>query len=271
MSVTLPKILWAEMTTAEFKAADTSRWIAVLPIAATEQHGPHLPVAVDTVIANGNVEAVRKRLPDDLPVTFLPTLWCGKSNEHISFPGTITLSAQTLISVLTDIGDSVARAGVRKLVIVNSHGGNVSCMDIVARDLRVRNAMLCVQVSWSRMGMPAGLYSDAERAHGIHAGEIETSQMLGFRPDLVDMSKAGNFVSAAVAMEQTYRQLRATQPAGFGWMSEDLSSAGAIGNASAATAEKGHATTAFTAGLFVDLLKDVHAFPLAKLGTGVAV
>lgn len=267
----LPKIFWADMTTAEFAGADTSNWIVVLPIAATEQHGPHLPVAVDTVIAEGNLAAVRAALPEDLPVTFLPVLWVGKSNEHVSFPGTITLSAETLIRVITEIGESVARAGVKKFVIANSHGGNVSVMDIVARDLRVRHSMFAVHLSWHRLGYPAGLFSDAERAHGIHAGEIETSQLLHFRPDLVAIDKALNFVSAAVAMEREYAQLRATQPVGFGWMSEDLSIAGAIGDASKASAEKGSAVTTFTARAFVDLLRDVHRFPLEKLGTGEAV
>lgn len=267
----LPKLHWLEMTTEDFRAARGANWVAVLPIAATEQHGPHLPVGVDTMIAEGNLAAAKPLAPKDMPVTFLPTVWCGKSNEHLSFPGTITLGAETLIRVLTDIGDSVARAGVRKIVIVNSHGGNISCMDIVARDLRVRHAMLAVHVSWHRLGAPAGLFSDHERAHGIHGGEVETSEMLHFRPDLVKMDKARHFVSAAVAMENAYTHLRATQPVGFGWMSEDLSAAGAIGDAASATAEKGARTTAHAAAAFIDLLRDVVAFPIDKLGTGAAV
>lgn len=267
----LPRRLWAEMTTEEFRAADTARWIAVLPIAAIEQHGPHLPVAVDTAISEGNVGAVIARLPDDLAVTFLPTVWMGKSNEHVSFPGTITLGAETQIRMLTEIGDSIARAGVRKLVIANAHGGNVAAMDIVARDLRVRHGMLVVQLSWHRLGVPDGLFDPEEVRHGIHGGEIETSQMLHFRPDLVRMDKAGNFVSAAVAMEGAYRHLRATGPVGFGWMSEDLSPAGAIGNAAAASADKGERATAFTADAFIALLADIERFPMDKLGTGEAV
>ncbi|MBN8944461.1 MAG: creatininase family protein [Rhizobiales bacterium] len=267
----LPRQLWAEMTTAEFRSADTARWIAVLPIAAVEQHGPHLPVLVDTAIAEGNIEAVRRILPAALPVTFLPTVWMGKSNEHINFPGTITLSAETQIRMLTEIGESIARAGVKKLVIANSHGGNVAAMDIVARDLRARHGMLAVQVSWHRLGAPDGLFPAGEIQHGIHGGEIETSQMLHFRPDLVQMDKARDFVSAAVAMEQSYSHLRAISPVGFGWMSEDLSTAGAIGNAAAASAESGRLATAFTAEAFIALLADVDRFPLDKLGTGTTV
>jgi creatinine amidohydrolase len=267
----LPKRAWIDMTTEEFKTSDTASWVAVVPIAAVEQHGPHLPVAVDTAIAEGNLAAVRAILPEGLPVTFLPVLWSGKSNEHISFPGTITLSGETLIRVLIEIGESVARAGVRRLIIVNAHGGNVSAMDIAARELRVRAGLFAVHVSWSRLGAPAGLISDAERTHGIHGGEVETSQMLHFRPDLVQMDKAQNFVSAAVGMENAYAQLRATAPVGFGWMSEDLNIAGAIGDATLATAAKGAKLTAYTAEAFVALLKDVAAFPVEKLGTGQAV
>ncbi|WP_439575752.1 creatininase family protein [Phreatobacter sp.] len=264
----LPRQLWAEMTTEEFRTGDTRSWIAVLPIAATEQHGPHLALAVDTVIAEGNVQAVRDILPKDLPVTFLPTVWMGLSTEHQAFPGTLTLSAGTQVSLLTELADGVARAGVRKLVIANSHGGNVAAMDMVARDLRVRHGMLVVTCSWHRLGAPDGLFSDAERQHGIHGGEIETAQMLHLRRDLVHMAKARDFGSAATGMERAYRHLRATGPVGFGWASEDLSTAGAIGNAAAATPAAGREQTEFTARAFVDLLKDVHRFPLDRLGTG---
>lgn len=263
----LPRQLWGDMTTEEFRSAETGSWIAVLPIAAVEQHGPHLAVSVDTVIAEGNVQAVRDILPKGLPATFLPTVWMGKSDEHIAFPGTITISAETQIRLLTEIGDSIARAGLRKLVIANSHGGNLAAMDIVARDLRRRHAMLVVQCSWHRLGSPEGLFPEAEHVHGIHGGAIETSQMLHFRRDLVHMAKARDFVSAAALMEQRYRHLRATQRISFGWMSEDLSTAGAMGNAAAATPASGREQTEFTARAFVELLQDVHAFPVEHLGT----
>lgn len=264
----LPRQLWAEMTTEEFRAGDTASWIAVLPVAAIEQHGPHLALAVDTVIAEGNVQAVRDILPKDLPATFLPTVWMGLSTEHRGFPGTLTVSAETQLRLLTDLGDSVARAGVRKLVIANSHGGNVAAMDMVARDLRVRHAMLVVTCSWHRLGSPAGLFAEPERHHGIHGGEMETAQMLHLRRDLVHMARARDFGSAAIGMEGAYRHLRATGPVGFGWASEDLSVSGAIGNAAAATPAAGRELTEFTARAFVDLLRDVQRFPLDRLGTG---
>lgn len=263
-----PKQLWADMTTDDFRT-DTSGWIAVLPIAAVEQHGPHLALAVDTVIAEGNVAAVRALLPKDLPATFLPTVWMGKSDEHIAFPGTITISAETQIALLTEIGASIARAGVRKLVLANSHGGNLAAMEIVARRLRIEHTMFVVQCSWHRLGSPEGLFPEAEVTHGIHGGQIETAQMLHLRRDLVHMAKARDFGSAARIMEQRYTHLRATQRISFGWASEDLSPAGAMGNAAAATPAAGREQTDFTARAFVELLEDIHRFPVERLGTGV--
>ena len=110
-------------------------------------------------------------MPADLPVLFLPVQAIGKSNEHIEFPGTLTFSFETVIRAWTEIGESVARTGCRKLVFVNSHGGNVPAIDIVARDLRVRRNMLVVNSSWSRFGYPDGMFGAKERAHGIHAGD----------------------------------------------------------------------------------------------------
>src|ERR1700694_5607628 len=134
----LPKREWAEMTWEDFTAADTSRWIAVLPLAATEQHGPHLPLGVDSFIAEAYLARVRPLVPDDLPVSSLPVQWIGQSEEHVAFPGTLTLSATTVIRAWTEIGESVARAGVKKLVLGTSHGGNVAAMEMVARALRGR-------------------------------------------------------------------------------------------------------------------------------------
>ncbi len=264
----LPKREWAEMTWTDFAASDTSRWIAVLPLAATEQHGPHLPLGVDTFIAEAYLGRARPLIPAELPVTFLPVQKIGQSDEHVAFPGTLTLSAATVIRVWTEIGEGVARAGVRKLVLVTSHGGNVAAMDIVARDLRVRLAMLVVTVGWHRFGYPDGTFDADERRHGIHGGDIETSLMLAGKGDMVRMDKAERAVPLTVKMDNEFKWLSAFRPAGFGWMTQDLHPSGAVGDASAATAAKGAAALAQGAAGFVELLREVDRFDLARLAKG---
>src|SRR5580698_1247751 len=198
----LPTKLWAEMTWKDFQRADMAEVIAVLPVAAIEQHGPHLPVGVDTFINEGHLSRAIARVPDHLQVLFLPVQAIGKSNEHIEFPGTLTFSQETVIRAWTEIGDSVARTGCRKLVFINSHGGNVPVVDIVVRELRIKHRMLAVHAAWQRLGLPEGMFSDEERAHGIHGGDVETSLMLTFRPQTVKMSEAENFASSAIGIEK---------------------------------------------------------------------
>jgi creatinine amidohydrolase len=258
----MPARSWIDLTWQDFASRDMSRTIAILPVAAVEQHGPHLPVGVDTMIGQGYLDRVMGLVPADLDVLVLPIQTLGKSNEHLRFPGTLTLSAETAIRAWTEIGESVHRAGCRKLVFVNSHGGNVAVIDIVARDLRVRLDMLVVAAAWHRLGYPDGLYDADEMRHGIHAGDVETSLMLAFRPDTVRMDKAENFVPRTVAMERDLKHLRAIQPTGFGWMAQDLNPKGAMGDAASATAEKGAASADFGAAAFVDLLRDVDRFGL---------
>jgi creatinine amidohydrolase len=265
---TLPKREWSEMTWADFSAADTSRWIAVLPLAATEQHGPHLPLGVDSFIADAYLARARDLIPPDLPVTFLPVQRIGQSDEHVAFPGTLTLSAATVIRAWTEIGESVARAGVKKLVLITSHGGNVSAMEIVARDLRVRLGMLVVTVGWHRFGYPAGAFDAEERRHGIHGGDIETSLMLAGRRDTVRMDQAEAAVPTTVAMAQEFHWLGAFRPAGFGWMTQDLHASGTVGDASRATPEKGEAALAHGAQGFVELMREIDRFDLARLQDG---
>jgi creatinine amidohydrolase len=264
----LPKREWAEMTWEDFTASDTSRWIAVLPLAATEQHGPHLPLGVDSFIADAYLGRVRALVPTDLPVSFLPVQTIGQSDEHRAFPGTLTLSGPTVIRAWTEIGESVARAGVRKLVLVTSHGGNVAAMEMVARDLRVRLGMLAVTVGWHRFGYPDGAFGADERRHGIHGGDIETSLILAHKGETVRMDKAVPAVPVTVEMEREFKWLGAFRPAGFGWMTQDLHASGAVGDASQATAQKGAAALAHGAKSFVELLREVDRFDLARLKAG---
>jgi len=266
----LPTKYWAEMTWTDFAEADMARMIAVLPVAATEQHGPHLPLCTDTIIMEGTIEKVAGRLPRELPVLFLPVQNCGLSIEHTDFPGTLSISAATLIKAWTELCECVHRAGCRKLVLLNSHGGNSAILDIIAHDLRARLGMLVVLASWRRFGAPDGLFSAQEQTHGIHAGEIETSLMLHFRPDLVREDEAADFPSQSLALERDFNWLRAGRPTGLGWMAQDLSTSGAMGDAAAATARKGEACADYGATAFIELLQDIDGFDLARLKEGPA-
>ncbi|MDB5602670.1 MAG: Creatininase [Xanthobacteraceae bacterium] len=264
----LPKRDWMAMAWPDFAGADTARWIAVLPLAAVEQHGPHLPLGVDSYIGDAYLARVRALIPEDLPASFMPVQWIGQSDEHLAFPGTLNFSATTVIRAWTEIGESVHRAGVRKLVLVTSHGGNVPAMDIVSRDLRARLGMLVVTVGWHRFGYPDGAFTATERRHGIHAGDVETSIMLAAEPDTVRRDKVADFPPATLAMERDFQWLNAGRPAGFGWMTQDLHPSGALGDATQATAAKGEAALNHGAQSFVELLQEVDRFDLSKLAPG---
>jgi creatinine amidohydrolase len=264
----LPKRDWVEMSWQEIAGAPTGRWIAVLPLAAIEQHGPHLPLGVDSFIAEAYLSQARAILPDDLPVTFLPIQRVGISTEHLAYPGTLTFSAQTAVAAWTELGESLARAGLRKLVLVTSHGGNVAAMELVARDLRARLRMLAVTVGWHRFGYPEGVFSSEERKHGIHAGDIETSLMLAAKSHTVLIDKAAPAMPATIAMAQEFKWLGAYRPAGFAWMTQDLNPTGAVGDATLAKANKGEAALAQGAKAFVELLREIDRFDLSRLREG---
>lgn len=256
---------WNELNTRDFAALDPEATVAILPIASTEQHGPHLPIATDVVIANGMLEELRRQRPLDLDILVLPTQEIGKANEHVYGPGTLSFGPEILIPAWTAIGTKVAEAGLRKLVIVNSHGGNVDVMSIVARELRVRHEMAVVSTQWGRFGHPEGMISDHETRFGIHGGEVETSLMLHFRPDLVRMENARNFVSRAEEMRAASKYLTPLPPHSLAWIAHDLNPAGVVGDATKGTAEKGAAICRHQVAGFIDLLRDLVAFPLATL------
>src|SRR5262249_3317059 len=264
----IPKRDWTEMTWTDVAASDRGRWIAVLPVAAVEQHGPHLPLGADSYIAQAYMARVLPLLPADLPATFLPLQQVGQSDEHRAFPGTLSFSARTVIGAYTDIGESIHRCGVRKLVIVTSHGGNVAAMDLVARDLRVRLKMLVVTCAWHRFGYPPNTFDRMEQRHGVHAGDIETSLVLAHRPETVHMKRAAPAVPVTLEMADKFKWLSAFRPVGFGWMTQDLHPTGAVGDATHATAQKGERALDHGAKAFVELLQDVDRFDLRRLLDG---
>src|SRR5215468_9725778 len=266
----MPKRNWTEMTWTDVAAGDTGRWIAVLPVAAVEQHGPHLPLGTDSYIAEAYLARLLPLLPTDLPATVLPVQQIGQSDEHLAFPGTLSFSAQTIIGAYTEIGESVCRCGVRKLVIVTSHGGNVAAAEVVARDLRVRLKMMVVTCGWHRFGYPPATFDRMEQRHGIHAGDVETSLVLAHRPESVHLERAVAAIPATVKMAEDFKWLSAFRPVGFGWMTQDLHPSGAVGDAARATAQKGEQALAHGARAFVELLQDVDRFDLRRLADGPA-
>ena len=263
---------WADWTTTDFQTVALDRMIAVLPVAATEQHGPHLPLSVDTDLVRGVVNAAVPHLPADLPVLFLPTQTVGLSPEHARFAGTLTLKAETVIRLWTDIGESVAASGVKKLVLLNAHGGQVSVMDIVARDLRARLGMLVYSVSWFNLPLRDAqgndvnaLFSAEEHRFGVHAGDTETSMMLALRPDRVRMAHAQNFRSASQDRAERFEILGNGKSAKLGWQMQDYNRQGAAGNAAAATVVKGQALLEASGGALAQLLLEVDRLPADTL------
>ena len=270
--MTLPSRFWADLCTRDFAQLDPARTIAVLPVAATEQHGPHLPLSVDTVLADAIVAASLPHLAPELSVLFLPTQAVGLSPEHARFPGTLTLKTETVLRLWTDIGESVATAGVRKLLLFNSHGGQVSVLDLVARDLRARLNLLVYSCSWFNLPLHDAqgqdlnaLFSAEEHRFGIHGGEIETSMMLALAPQRVKMDQARHFASTAQARAQQFPLLGNGRSAKLGWQTQDYHPAGAVGDAAAATAAKGEALVQAAGRSLAQLLAELDRLPLSTL------
>ena len=257
----LPARKWADNARGAGKGQD---WIAVLPLGAHEQHGPHLPFETDTLIVRGIVDAAIARLPDHLPVTFLPAEPVGYSVEHMDTPPTRTLSWEEAVRRWLGIAEDLNRQGVRKFVMLNAHGGNAPLMTVVATQARVEFGMLAVATSWTRFGYPEGVITPDEKAFGIHAGEIETSVMLALHPELVDVGKASDFSSYQEELVRSATHLRAYGPHAFGWKMHDLNAEGATGNALSATAEKGRRLIDHSVTGFIELLEDVHAFDVKR-------
>jgi creatinine amidohydrolase len=256
---------WSDLGWQDFADIDMDRAVALMPVAATEQHGPHLPVSVDSDLNAGIVAAAGAFIPDDLPVYLLPQLPIGKSNEHCAYPGTLTLSATTLIALWTEVAESVLRAGFRRIVLFNSHGGQPQLVDVVVRDLRVRHGVLAVAASSYALGTPEGLFDADEELFGIHAGDIETSMMLHLRPEVVRSDRFDDFPSRGRDIAAGNEVLRLEGSVGIGWMTQDVHPSGAVGDARPATAAKGAQAIEFAARRLTTLLAEVSAYPLSAL------
>jgi len=265
MTASCPPRDWHDIYWPDMPREATASWIAVLPLAAVEQHGPHLPLGTDLMIAEAYLASVREMLPPELPAVFLPVQAIGISTEHLAFPGTLTLPPDLAIRNWIALGESVARAGLRKLVLVTSHGGNSAAMSLVAQELRAHHGLFAVTTAWSRLSAPEGLFNAEEIRHGIHGGAMETSIMLAARPEWVRSEHISGFQPRTIALEEENRWLSAQRPAPFAWQAQDLHPSGAIGNATAASADKGRRLLDQGARAFCELLADIDRFDLNTL------
>lgn len=228
----------AHMTSPEIEALNKQNGVVILPIGAIEQHGPHLPLITDTMIATRALAATLAQLPDEVPVWALPPQSYGKSNEHINYPGTMTLSATTLMAVLHDIAASVARAGFRRLAFLNAHGGNMGLLDMTARDIRVATGLMVFCIHGIQYGKPPFEMSPKEWTYGLHGGETETSLILAMAPDLVKMELAP---TSYPNFPETDTDLFFFGSVSNAWLADDWSDTGVYGDATQGTAEKGEA------------------------------
>ena len=266
---------WSDLVTTDFASLDLGRAIAVLPLGATEQHGPHLPLSVDANLAHSMVQAATPHLPADLPALFLPVQRIGYSPEHAAFAGTISLKADTVMRLWTDIAESVSASGVNKLVLFNTHGGNVGLMDVVGRELRTRLGMLVYSVSWFNLPLhgPDGedilaRFSPEEQRFGVHAGQMETAMMLALKPRLVRQSKMQVFESSSQARAAAHSILGNGKSAKLAWAAQDLNPEGAAGNAAAANVDDGMALLDAAGRALADLLKEIDRLPADTLKAG---
>jgi creatinine amidohydrolase len=260
---------WWDLTTDDFAGLDGEHWVAILPVSAVEQHGPHLPVGVDAAINAGIVARAVELMPSHLHALVLPMTPVGKSDEHLAFPGTLTLSHETLARVWYELGASVHRAGIRRILFFNSHGGQPQLLEIVCRDLRVKLGMFAATAMWPQLIDIGDLFDAGEIKHGIHGGQIETSMMLHLHPELVHMDSAENFVPVTIEVERESKLL-GQGSAYFGWQAQDLHPAGACGNALAATAELGKELVERAAIGLSRLTEEISNYPLSRLTTSSA-
>lgn len=257
-----PYLSWQQIE----QMRDKENVVIVQPVGAIEQHGPHLPVAVDSAISLGVLGKALEQLDADIPAYALPCLYYGKSNEHAGFPGTISLGANTLLSVITEMALSLYASGFRKLVLMNSHGGQPQIMEIAARDLHQQHQDFAVfpLFTWRVPHNAGELLTPKEREYGIHAGDAETSIMLSLLPQQVNMNKAVREYPQDLPVDSLL-DMEGNLP--FAWLTKELSKSGVIGDATAATKQKGDRILESVANGWVRVIKDVYKFKQPKLNT----
>jgi creatinine amidohydrolase len=248
---------FAYLTWKQVDALPRDNTLLVLPSAAIEQHGHHLPLATDTLINNLLLGKALALVPSDLHIYALPPVCYGKSNEHVGFPGTLSVSAQTFLAVVRDLGASITAGGFKKLVLYNTHGGNTSLVDVLARDLRAEFGLR----TFSLFGSPGaefGGVSEQERTYGFHAGEIETAYLLHATPSLVHPEEYSDNYIARVDKPELLKPEGSA--ANFAWLTKDIAPSGVLGDPSPATAENGERWSSEAATRIAEILVAMYNF-----------
>ncbi|MBB3951573.1 creatininase family protein [Aureimonas jatrophae] len=243
---------------------DLAAAVAILPVAAIEQHGAHLPIGTDALIGEAMGERMMALLPSDLAATLLPVQRIGASDEHLGFPGTLSLGSRAMSSLIEAIGTGLIASGFRRLAVISSHGGNSAAVDIAALALR-RRGMLCATASWNRFGLPETGWPAHEISHGVHGGAVETALMLHLHPSLVRLDQVGECTSLQAELERGNRHLRAHGRLGFGWLAGDLNPIGTVGDARLATAEIGARIANHQASRCAEFVLEIARFDLSRL------
>ena len=257
---------WAALSCMEAQRLIARDPVLVLPTAAVEQHGPHLPMSTDVDIGEGLVAEALRQSGAEVPVAVLPTMEVGASDEHLAVAGTLSVSAETVIANVVGIGASLARAGVRRLLLSNSHGGNRAALDVAALRLRRDHGLLVVKAHWFRFPQPDGVVlPPAEWRHGLHGGAVETAMMLHLRPEAVRQDAIANFPSFGAELDERLEVLNAEGSASFSWEAGDLNADGVTGDARLATAEMGQRLVESYARVLAAVIRDARAFPLERL------
>lgn len=261
---------WSLMNTTDFAQLDATSTVALLPLGATEQHGPHLPLCVDTCIANAMVSAALSILGPTFPVLVLPTQATGLSTEHTSFAGTLSHSPEQMLRVLAELGAALCRAGLRKLLFFNAHGGNSGLMEVAARELRALHGLMVYSTSWFNLPLEESVmqrFTPEEHRFGVHGGALETSLMMHLHPEMVRVEKFKRFGSKQQLRSQVHPVLGNGRSAKMAWLIEDYNTEGAVGDLAQASAEKGRELLQTGSLQLSILLREISALSLNEIST----